>query len=134
MPGEDPQEVQSQCENWLEELVEGAPEIFSTKPVVEAPLRWLPGSAISRESPLVQEFAACAKEVLGKVPPVVGMEAPCDMYVFHEFGIPALLWGPAGANAHTIDEYVEIDSLTEAARVLLRFVCEWCGTSSIKAC
>ena len=108
-------------------MLESAPEIFITHPVVESPLRWLPGSAISREDPLVTEFTECAEERLGEKPEVIGIEAPCDMYVFHQFGIPAILWGPAGENTHSVDEYVEIDSLVKAAQVLLNFVCRWCG-------
>jgi acetylornithine deacetylase len=50
--------------------------------------------------------------------------------VFHQaFGIPAVLWGPRGGNTHAADEYVEIDSVVEAAKALLVFVCRWCGCS-----
>jgi acetylornithine deacetylase len=129
MPGEDPVQVEKQFRDWLEDLVQAAPEIFVEKPVVESPLRALPGSAISRKDPLVTEFVGSAGQILGAPPVVVGMEAPCDMFVFHQFGMPALLWGPKGGNTHTGDEYVEIDSLVLAARVLLSFVCRWCGVA-----
>ena len=49
------------------------------------------------------------------------------MFVFHSFGIPAVLWGASGGNTHNPDEYVDIDSLRTAAKVLLRFICRWCG-------
>jgi acetylornithine deacetylase len=52
------------------------------------------------------------------------------MYVFHQaFGMPAVLWGARGGNTHLADEYVEIDSLLEAAKTLILFVCKWCGTA-----
>ena len=127
LPDEEPEVVQEQFDEWLSQLVSAAPEIFPKKPVVESPLRILPGSAIPRTDPLVTAFADCATDSLGEEPEVVGIEAPCDMYVFHQFGIPALLWGPGGGNTHTSDEYVEIDSLVIAARVLLNFVCRWCA-------
>ena len=127
MPGESPQNVQTQFEVWLDELIDGLPELFVRKPVVEFPIRMLPPSSISCDEPLVREFLECAGQSLGREPAVVGMDAPCDMYVFHRFGVPAVLWGPKGGNTHTVDEYVEIDSLVDAARVLLRFVCRWCG-------
>jgi acetylornithine deacetylase len=92
------------------------------------PARWLPGSAISTEEPLVTELADCATRVMGTAAPVVGFEAPCDMYVFHMLTrTPAVLWGPGGGNAHAADEYVEIDSLIAAAKVLLVFVHRWCS-------
>ncbi|MGH9665402.1 MAG: M20/M25/M40 family metallo-hydrolase [Bryobacteraceae bacterium] len=80
-----------------------------------------------RSDPLVRELAACAAEVLGTPPPVEGIEGPCDMYVFHRFGIPAVLWGPRGGNTHAADEYLEIDSAVAAAKALLLFVSRWCG-------
>lgn len=79
----------------------------------------------------MKELAACAARVMGKEPPIAGIEGPCDMYVFHQaFSIPAVLWGPRGGNTHAADEYVEIDSLLDAAKTLLLFVCGWCGASA----
>jgi acetylornithine deacetylase len=50
------------------------------------------------------------------------------MFVFQQvFGIPTVLWGARGGNTHNADEYVEIDSIIDAAKVLLSFVCRWCG-------
>jgi acetylornithine deacetylase/succinyl-diaminopimelate desuccinylase-like protein len=37
------------------------------------------------------------------------------------------MWGPSGGNAHQPDEYVDLDSVFESTRVLLRFVSRWCG-------
>ena len=52
------------------------------------------------------------------------------MFVFHQFGIPAVLWGPRGGNTHAADEYVELDSVVAATKVLLLFVCRWCGVDA----
>jgi acetylornithine deacetylase len=91
-------------------------------------VRWLPGSAIPAQSPLVTELAAAARSLTGAPPAVEGIEGPCGMYIFQEhFGIPAVLWGARGGNTHGVDEYVEIDSLVTATPVLLLFVCNWCG-------
>ncbi len=105
---------------------------FSTlniKPSTEFPIRWLPGSAMKVDHPLVQELSAAATHVLGTQPLVQGIEGPCDMFIFHEFGIPAVLWGASGANLHNPDEYVEIDSLIQSTKALLAFVCRWCGVA-----
>jgi len=99
-------------------------------PAIEFPIRWLPGSAIAADHPLVTTLAACGNMELGTAPPIQGIEAPCDMYVFHEFGVPAVLWGAIGANLHAPDEYVDLVSLDAAAAVLERFVKEWCGTDT----
>jgi acetylornithine deacetylase len=99
-------------------------------PEVTFPIRWMPGSAIAKSEPVVQKLSACAKRVLGNEPAVAGIEGPCDLFIFHQgFGIPAAIWGASGGNTHAADEYVEIDSLVAAAKVLLLFAVEWCGIS-----
>jgi acetylornithine deacetylase len=128
MPGETQYEVEGEFFNWLQNLVTNNPGVFSETPEVLFPLRWLPGSAISASEPLVEELSECAQTAAASAPKVCGIEGPCDMFIFHEFNIPAVLWGPTGGNTHAADEYVEIDSMLVAAKTLLLFIAEWCGT------
>ncbi|MEX2262944.1 MAG: M20/M25/M40 family metallo-hydrolase [Bryobacteraceae bacterium] len=131
MPGETQQDIEQEFFDWLEQVVCTAPHLFPERPQVEFPIRWLPGSSIERDSPLVTELAACARDVIGSEPPVVGIEGPCDMYVFHQVTkTPAVLWGAKGGNTHNADEYLDIDSVVHAAQTLLCFVCRWCGMVS----
>jgi len=128
MPGEKQEAVEREFHAWFDGVVASAPNLFPSRPEVEFPIRWLPGSSILKTEPLVRELARCAAKVLGKEPLIQGIEGPCDMYVFHQaFGIPAVLWGARGGNTHSADEYLEIDSVVQAAQVLLMFVCDWCG-------
>ncbi|MDZ7640228.1 MAG: M20/M25/M40 family metallo-hydrolase [Bryobacterales bacterium] len=127
MPGESVAEIDREFFAWFHAMLDAYPEIFHSKPSFEFPIRWLPGSAIETDQPLVNELNKAAVASLGQVPPVQGIEGPCDMYVFHEFGIPAVIWGAQGGNLHQTDEYVEIDSMSKAAKVLLTFVSRWCG-------
>ncbi|HMJ61659.1 MAG TPA: M20/M25/M40 family metallo-hydrolase [Bryobacteraceae bacterium] len=130
MPGETQNQVEREFFSWLDGVVRSRPDIFPTPPEVEFPIRWMPGSAIATSEPLVRELATCAEAVLGTRPKIEGIEGPCDMFVFHQgFSIPAVLWGPRGGNTHAADEYVEIDSLVDAATTLLLFVCHWCGVA-----
>lgn len=128
MPGEKQEDVDRDFFAWFEAMTGAAPHLFYTAPKVEFPIRWLPGSAISKSEPLVKELSECAQLVTGQQPAVVGLEAPCDLYVFQQgFGIPAVLWGASGGNTHAADEYLDIDSVITAAKTLLLFVCQWCG-------
>ena len=66
---------------------------------------------------LVTTLAKCVAEVTGRQPAVLGAPYPCDLFALQEiFGMPALLFGPAGGNAHAADEYLEMDSLFEFFR------------------
>jgi acetylornithine deacetylase len=130
MPGEAQEDIEREFFSWFNGMTAAAPHLFAVQPEVEFPIRWLPGSSILKTEPLVRELAECAARVLGAEPPVVGIEGPCDMYVFHQaFGIPAVLWGAKGGNTHGADEYLEIESAVAAAKTLLAFVCRWCGVS-----
>jgi len=113
MPGESQPDVEREFFAWFEHVIGSAPQLFKRRPTVEFPLRWLPGSAIAPSESVVTELA----------------QGPCDLYVFHQFGIPGVLWGPRGGNTHAADEYVELDSVVAAAKTLLLFVCRWCGVS-----
>ena len=57
----------------------------------------------------------------------IGLEGPCDMFVFHPCGIPAVCWGARGGNTFAADEYLKVDSVISAARSLLVFACRRCG-------
>ena len=128
MPGEAQEDIEREFFEWFDAMVSAAPRLFSARPAVEFPIRWLPGYSILKSEPLVRELAECAARVLGQEPAVVGIEGPCDMYVFHQaFGIPAVLWGAKGGNTHAADEYLEISTAIAAAKTLLTFVCRWCG-------
>ncbi len=129
MPGETRADVEREFHAWFEQMMGSAPHLFRRRPALEFPIRWLPGSAIDPAQPVVTELVECAAQVLHERPAVVGIEGPCDLYVFHEFGIPAVLWGPRGGNTHAADEYVELDSVVAAAKALLLFVCNWCGAA-----
>jgi acetylornithine deacetylase len=131
MPGESQEKIEREFLAWFGGIVKAAPDFFPVNPKIEFPIRWLPGSAISKREPLVTEFVECVRDALGKEPVVQGFEAPCDMYVFHQaFKTPAILWGPRGGNTHAADEYLEIDSAVAAAKAELEFVCGWCGIAS----
>ena len=129
MPGEVEAVVDAEFQSWLQQVVTTAPEIYAAPPVVTIPVRWLPGAAWPADAPLCRELAIAAEQVTGTRPVIAGIEGPCDLFVFHHFGIPAVLWGPRGGNTHGSDEYVEIDSTVDAAAALLLFVCHWCGVA-----
>ncbi|MFH1007879.1 MAG: M20 family metallopeptidase [Candidatus Latescibacterota bacterium] len=47
-----------------------------------------------------------------------GFTACCDMHFFRAIGIPTIILGPGGIEqAHTVDEYVELDEVFRAAEI-----------------
>ena len=128
MPGETQAVVEREFFDWFRTLVESHPEVYPAMPDVEMPIRWMPGSATPRSADIIQELSACAGRVLGVEPTIAGIEGPCDLFILQDgFQIPSAIWGAKGGNTHAADEYVEIDSLIQAAQTLLLFVVQWCG-------
>ena len=133
MPDETREEVEGEFLDWWRELTGARPDLFGTMPVIEWPMRFLPGCATPPDAPLVTEFAAVAAN-LNMTATIEGLDAPSDMYVFPRcFDTPAIMWGPAGSGAHQANEYVEVDSLVAATRALAHFVCGWCGVAKSNA-
>ena len=79
----------------------------------------------------VQEFlrvvrAERASEFGDPLPVAMGNTSGLDTRFAAFYGMPALAFGPKGANLHGADEYVELDTVIETARLLALFASEWC--------
>ena len=44
-----------------------------------------------------------------------------------EFGIAACAFGPQGGQLHAIDEYVELETVTQTAKVAALLAMDWCA-------
>jgi acetylornithine deacetylase len=129
LPGEQRADVLKEQQDWLAGLVAAHPQAFAIPPQTRHRLRWLPGTAIDPTHPLVTTITESVSQVSGRTPTVVGAPYACDMFALHQiFNMPALLFGPTGANAHAADEYVELESIFSFFEALLFFVLQWCGT------
>jgi acetylornithine deacetylase len=61
---------------------------------------------------------------------VTGAPYPCDLFAIQQdFGTPAVVFGPAGGNAHTADEYIDVESAVAFVRTLALFIARWCGVA-----
>ncbi|MGQ0538717.1 MAG: ArgE/DapE family deacylase [Gemmatimonadaceae bacterium] len=61
---------------------------------------------------------------------VAGMSAWTDAALLNAAGIPAICFGPGDITlAHSSTEWVPLDEVDRAARVLTRLALDWCGTS-----
>ena len=82
---------------------------------------------MSANEPLVTELSDCATRVMGKPPASPGLKAVRHVRLPHRLPHAGRSVGRAQQQHHAADEYVEIDSLVEAAKVLLVFVHQWCS-------
>lgn len=95
------------------------------EPIVDPPLL---GHILPAKHEWTRCLAGSAAASLGKEPAVTAAEYPCDAFLIQrEFGIPTLLFGPSGAGAHNVDEYVDLPSVHKTAETLLTAALVWCG-------
>jgi acetylornithine deacetylase len=96
-------------------------------------LEWCEGQFESGETPqgapIVGVIAACHQESFGAVPVVEGVTYGSDLRLFTNHGaMPAVLYGPGSIfNAHAVDEFVELDEVIAATKVLALITTRWCG-------
>jgi acetylornithine deacetylase len=73
--------------------------------------------------PLVQRLARAHEAAHGSTPPAVSIGSTTDArYYLNQFGMPALAYGPRVRSIHGVDEAVELASIVEGARTLVRFL------------
>jgi succinyl-diaminopimelate desuccinylase len=75
------------------------------------------GSEMSQDHPFATLVSRCVGAATGKEPPMVGMTFTTDArFMRNQAGIPAVVCGPGSiAQAHGIDEWVEVSQLVDAA-------------------
>jgi acetylornithine deacetylase len=120
VPGETLEQMRHDFETYLKKQAEemGLPAYT---------IRWFglrfPPSSIDPDHPWVRRIVQAARPIVAKDPsfpdgPIVVGGGGSDLRLFNQYGIPAVLYGPGGDNAHGVDEYVEADQLADFCLIL----------------
>jgi acetylornithine deacetylase len=84
-------------------------------------------SDVPVDAPVVRRLVG-AVEREGLPVSIEGLSAWTDAALLNEAGIPTVCFGPGDiALAHAAEEFVPVDDIERATRVLARVVREWCG-------
>jgi acetylornithine deacetylase len=120
--------VLREFEDWLDGVIDQHRDAFPARPRLEFAIRWMHPTQIDAGHPLVTTLSQAVTRATGHAPTVKGAPYACDMWALHRtFHMPAVVFGPAGANAHAADEYIDVASTLTFAEALLLFVMDWCG-------
>lgn len=96
-------------------------------------LEWFEGQFESGQTvltePIVQSIQRCHAQVVGRETVLQGVTYGSDLRLFtNHAGVPAVLYGPGNiAQAHTVDEWVDLEEVFTTAKVLAYIITEWCG-------
>jgi len=89
--------------------------------LVRAPLETQAGAAI------LGAVQGTAAGVLGRAVALAGVSFWTDAATLHEAGIPTVLFGPLGAGAHAVEEWVDLASVQTCAEVYLATAVAFCA-------
>jgi acetylornithine deacetylase len=88
----------------------------------DSPHLAVPGMEVALESPVVRFLSLAVRDVCGEVQ-VEAAQYATDAGVYNGAGIPAVVFGPGDiAQAHTAEEWIDIENLHAAADVIRRLI------------
>jgi acetylornithine deacetylase ArgE len=121
LPGEDGVRVLQECETWVRERV-GAEVRFE----FEKPYLVDPALETSDESQVVRSVANAHQAEFGEDSSLEGAHYGTDGSKLARVGIETVVCGPGDiAQAHTRDEFIEIEQLERAVRLYDRLISNW---------
>jgi acetylornithine deacetylase len=120
-----PDETAEQLDAELAALVAAAPsrpaELRGRTTLVRAPF------SVDPSEPIVALLREQATAHLGREPQLQGHSAWMDAAFTSAAGIPTVVFGPAGAGAHGVEEWVDLASVRDCAEVLRATATAFCA-------
>jgi len=121
IPGETWQQAVAEIKTWLAEDLDA--EIFQRVEFL-APFKTVPPMEIPADHPLVKGLRLAVEGVRGDAQ-VVGVPYNTNASHYAAAGVPCVVFGPGNiAQAHSVDEFVEIEQVEAAVEILKRFLLE----------
>jgi acetylornithine deacetylase len=122
IPGETPEGVEAELHAIVQRLGVDDPDFRAVvrRGVDRAPME---GQA---DAPVPSLIRRHASEVTGRMPEVVGVPYWTDAASLAQAGIPTVLFGPRGAGAHAVQEWVDLESVRQCVAIYGRVIEEFC--------
>jgi acetylornithine deacetylase len=123
IPGETPELVEAEIQDILQRLAASDPRLRAavTRGLARCPY------AVAEDSPIVGAVRHAATAVLGSAPASFGAPWWMDSALLGEAGIPTVTFGPGGAGAHAVEEWVNLDEVEQCAATLTAAAREFCA-------
>ena len=86
-----------------------------------------PPFSVPENAVIVEALRDQAASVLGRAPKMIGVPFWMDAAFFSGAGIPTVNIGPDGAGAHSVEEWVDLDSVQKCREILTRTVQVFCA-------
>ncbi len=123
IPGETPALVEAQFQDIVQRLSAADPAFRAT---VRRGLDRTP-MGTSADLPIVQLLGQHSGAVTGQALQTAGVPYWTDAATLSAAGIPAILFGPTGAGAHAVEEWVDLHTVAQCAEIYLAVARTFCA-------
>jgi len=124
IPGEDSNTVGAELKTILTSLSEADPKFDGAYDItfVRGPME------VSPDEKICEILHQNILKFTGSAPKFVGSAGWLDSEIIWNKGVPTVAFGPRGTGSHAAVEYVELNSVTDAAKILEQTIFQFCGT------
>jgi acetylornithine deacetylase len=128
LPGENYKEIEDVFEGVIKEVAVKDDWMKKHPPKVEWLGKWEPAE-ISIKHPIVDVLSSAYYELAYRKATISGTPGGTDMRLLTIYGeTPSLLFGPGSiSQCHTVDEFVDVEDLIAATKVIAYAITKWCG-------
>ncbi|MFK7801190.1 MAG: ArgE/DapE family deacylase [Anaerolineae bacterium] len=123
IPGETVEQVESEFQTLIDELKAEDPNL-KIEMRIELVRDWF---EVDESAPIVSSIKQATEQVLGKQAPIIGQHFWTDAAFHSKTGSDTVLIGPVGHGLHSVEEWVEIDSVVKLADMLARVIVDFCS-------
>ena len=125
-PGVTKADLHADIRRMVEELTGQTTSLQHVSWRMEETKRFLPGSSVPADSPILKTLGRTFELASGLTPVFANAPFACDAFMFNLYSpTPCVLLGPRGGNAHTQDEWVEVEDLITLTKVYALTIADW---------
>jgi acetylornithine deacetylase len=127
LPNTNSDQLDTEVYKFFGEWIEKDPFLKQNKPVITPQTRFLDGSEIPQDHPIVKTITSCSRNAVGIAVEVKPVDVTGDNGLLVKLGnTPTICFGPGGSNLHAADEYVNTDDLINLVKIYTHTIIEWC--------
>jgi len=123
IPGETEAQVMAELESIAARLRAADPAFDASVRLLFAREPW----EVGPDAAIVRTLQAASEPVLGRTPRFVGDTPWMDAALLAAAGVETVVMGPTGAGEHSIEEWVDLDSVVQMAEIFARTAIDYCG-------
>lgn len=123
IPGEGRRDVEEEVETLLRGIADRDPQFTASYEIIF----YRDSMDVPETSEICQTIVNCSKEAIKLTPAFIGGSGWLDTQIIWGKGIPAVAYGPAGDGDHAAIEWVDLETVMDAARVQELVIRRFCG-------